>query len=236
MSPLFSFPGRSRLVAVMVAVAAAALISPMAAPPAGTADTVAVAKVSSAAAQPAFDAGVGASRAEAADAKVLKDKAEAREAAATVLAQEEQEAAAAAEQDRLAQAEQEAAAAEARAAAEQTKAAQEALATRVINVGYAGGQDVVDMGVGPVLFPLPGNWPPYVAEHDFHGGWDRIGTLTPGMKVTMTGLVAGSYTVGEMIHVPRGGRTSDLAFSVMPQVMLQTCIPGTEMMLVVGLY
>lgn len=114
--------------------------------------------------------------------------------------------------------------------------AEAAQAGRVIHVGYTGKQDVVDMGVGPVLFPLPGNWPPYVAEHDFHGGWERIGTLAPGMPVTMTGLVTGSYTVGEIINVPRGGRTADLVFNVMPKVMLQTCIPGTSMMVVVGLY
>lgn len=135
------------------------------------------------------------------------------------------------------QAEQEAARAAEEAARVQAEAdAAAAAAGRVINVGYAGGQDVVDMGVGPVLFPLPGNWPPYVAEHDFYGGWDRIGTLAPGMTVTMTGLVSGTYTVGEIINVPRGGRTSDLVFSVMPKVMLQTCIPGTSLMVVVGLY
>lgn len=107
---------------------------------------------------------------------------------------------------------------------------------RVIHVALAGGQDVVDMGAGPVLFPLPGGWPPYVAEHDSHGGWARFGTLSHGMTVTMTGLVTGTYTVGEIINVPRGGTASDLHFTNMPKVMLQTCIPGTDRMVVVGLY
>lgn len=107
---------------------------------------------------------------------------------------------------------------------------------RIIHVGLAGGQDVVDMGAGPVLFPLPPGWPPYVAEHDYHGGWQRFGTLSPGMSVTMTGLVTGTYTVGEIISVPRGGNSSDLRFANMPQVMLQTCVPGTNTMIVVGLY
>lgn len=107
---------------------------------------------------------------------------------------------------------------------------------RVIHVALAGGQNVVDMGAGPVLFPLPAGWPPYVAEHDSHGGWARFGTLSHGMTVTMTGLVTGTYTVGEIINVPRGGNASHLTFSSMPKVMLQTCIPGTDRMVVVGLY
>lgn len=107
---------------------------------------------------------------------------------------------------------------------------------RVVNVSLAGGQNVVDLGAGPVLFPLPG-YPPYVAEHDFTGGWDRFGTLSAGMQVTMTGLVAGTYTVGQIINVPQGGKATELnQFAVMPKVLLQTCIPGTNRMIVVGLY
>lgn len=113
----------------------------------------------------------------------------------------------------------------------------ESPASRIINVSLAGGQNVVDMGAGPVLFPLPAGFPQYVAEHDYAGGWDRIGTLTVGTKVTMTGLVTGDYTVGQTINVPKGSRTSTLvAFDTMPNLLLQTCIPGTNMMVVVGLY
>lgn len=110
-------------------------------------------------------------------------------------------------------------------------------AARVIHVALAGGQDVVDWQAGPVLFPLAG-WPPYVAEHDFAGGWARFGSLSVGMNVTMTGLVTGTYTVGKIINVPRGGSTADLYEfqNQMPKVMLQTCIPGTNRMMVVGLY
>ena len=109
--------------------------------------------------------------------------------------------------------------------------------SREVYVGLAGGQAVVDQGRGPVLFPLPGGFPPYVAEHDMAGGWARFGTLSPGMTVRMTGLVGGTYTVGQIINVPKGGSTAELRqFSTTPKVMLQTCIPGTSRMIVVGLY
>jgi hypothetical protein len=69
------------------------------------------------------------------------------------------------------------------------------------------------------------------------GGWARFGTLSAGMKVSMSGLVTGTYTVGKTINVPKGGSTNEFAaFGVMPKVLLQTCIPGTKRMIVVGLY
>lgn len=112
-----------------------------------------------------------------------------------------------------------------------------AVETRVVNVALAGGQNVVDLGAGPVLYTLPAGWPPYVVEHDFTGGWARFGSLSPGMQVTMTGLVTGTYTVGQIINVPKGGSTAEFRqFAVMPKVLLQTCIPGTDRMIVVGLY
>lgn len=108
---------------------------------------------------------------------------------------------------------------------------------RFVHVGLAGGQSVVDLGRGPVLFPIPAGFPPYVAEHDSTGGWARFGTLRSGMKVNMSGLVGGSYTVGQIITVPKGGNTDEFRkFAVMPKVLLQTCIPGTNKMVVVGLY
>jgi len=109
--------------------------------------------------------------------------------------------------------------------------------TRYVNVALAGGQSVVDQGRGPVLFPLGDGFPPYIAEHDMTGGWARFGTLRAGMKVNLSGLVTGSYTVGQIITVPKKSNTNELkAFTQMPKVMLQTCIPGTSQMIVVGLY
>lgn len=107
---------------------------------------------------------------------------------------------------------------------------------KVVYVGLSGGQSTVDLGQGPVLFPLAG-FPPYIAEHDSMGGWARFGNLGIGATVTMQGLVTGTYTVGQVITVPKGGDTTELsAFRTTPKVMLQTCIPGTNNMIVVGLY
>lgn len=108
---------------------------------------------------------------------------------------------------------------------------------RYIHVGLSGGQETLDLGRGPVLYSEFSPFGPYVAEHDFAGGWERFGTLSAGMTVTMTGLVNGTYTVGQIINVPKGGTTDELlAFGEMPKVFLQTCIPGTTRMIVVGLY
>lgn len=104
-----------------------------------------------------------------------------------------------------------------------------------IYVGAAGGQDVIDSCIGPVLFNgAPGYT--YVAEHDSCGGWARFGSLSNGMKVTMSGLVSGTYTVGGSVRVPQGANSYALAPLGSPAVILQTCIPGTNDMIVVGLY
>lgn len=109
--------------------------------------------------------------------------------------------------------------------------------SREVYVGLAGGQSVVDLQRGPVLFTLPAGFPPYVAEHDIAGGWARFGTLSAGMTVRMSGLVTGTYTVGQIINVPKHSNTDEFSkFNVMPKVLLQTCVPGTNRMIVVGLY
>jgi hypothetical protein len=69
------------------------------------------------------------------------------------------------------------------------------------------------------------------------GGWQRFGTLKKGMTVRLSGLVTGTYTVGQIINVPKGGSTDEFRqFKTMPTVLLQTCVPGTSRMIVVGLY
>lgn len=108
---------------------------------------------------------------------------------------------------------------------------------REVHVDLAGGQDVADLGRGPVLFNLPAGFPPYVVEHDLYGGWERFGTLREGMTVRMSGLVTGTYTVGQILNVPNDGTTDEFkAYKTTPKVMLQTCITGTDRMLIVGLY
>lgn len=109
--------------------------------------------------------------------------------------------------------------------------------SREISVELAGGQDVVDLGRGPVLFSLPAGFPPYIVEHDLYGGTEQFGTLQEGMTVKMSGLVSGTYTVGQIINVPNTGTTKEFkAYKTMPKVMLQTCITGTNRMIIVGLY
>ena len=232
-------PGRRQLYTCVVAVAAALMLAPVSASGTDSGPGQAAAmSVQSGAHQGITDAPTAAARAKSAPEATAAYSAASAEAEQVRAEQEAARVTAEQEAVRI-QAEQEAArvAAEQEAIRIQAEAdAVAAAAGRVINVAYAGGQDVVDLGVGPVLYPLSGNWPPYVAEHNFLGGWDRIGTLAPGMTVTMTGLVSGTYTVGEIINVPRGGHESDLVFSVIPKVMLQTCIPGTSLMVVVGLY
>lgn len=109
--------------------------------------------------------------------------------------------------------------------------------SREVLVELAGGQAAADLGRGPVLFSLPAGFPPYVVEHDLYGGWERFGTLEAGMVVRMSGLVSGTYTVGQILNVPNTGTTDEFkAFKKKPKVMLQTCITGTDRMIIVGLY
>lgn len=107
---------------------------------------------------------------------------------------------------------------------------------RNIHVGVSGGQETVDRCIGPVLFPLPDpNIPVYIAEHDGCGGWQRIGTLTKGQTVNMSGLVKGTYTVQEIVTVKKKSNSDQINFSRNHSVVLQTCIPSTDWMVVVGL-
>jgi hypothetical protein len=106
--------------------------------------------------------------------------------------------------------------------------------TRNIYVGIAGGQAETDLCAGPVLFQPPGYT--MVVEHDYCGGWERIGSIQQGMTVNLSGLISGSYTVGEVITIPLVNRLVDMNFVNTPVVYLQTCIPGTGRMVVLGLY
>lgn len=115
-------------------------------------------------------------------------------------------------------------------------AAKPAPVGRNIYVGVSGGQETVDRCIGPVLFPLPDpNIPVYIAEHDGCGGWQRIGTLTKGETVNMSGLVKGTYTVQEIVTVKKKSNSDQINFSRKHSVVLQTCIPSTDWMIVVGL-
>jgi hypothetical protein len=107
---------------------------------------------------------------------------------------------------------------------------------RQIYVGLSGGQSTIDLCQGPVLFQGSGLPYPYIAEHENCGGWWRIGSLQVGNQVNLSGLVAGTYTVGQVLSVNKFDTTDVLVFSSQPRAILQTCIPGTNQMLVFGLY
>jgi len=112
----------------------------------------------------------------------------------------------------------------------------QAPASRQIYVGLSGGQETVDLCQGPVLFVTAGLPYPYIAEHEQCGGWGRIGTLGMGSRVSLSGIVGGEYTVGQIINVNKFATTDALIFASTPRAILQTCIPGTNQMLVYALY
>lgn len=91
----------------------------------------------------------------------------------------------------------------------------------------------IDKCGGPVSVPLGGNRPILVAEHDFCGGSGWISRLNRGQAVDLSGpgIGSGIYVVAELKVVPRGGKAK---ISDLPKqdVVLQTCISKTEMVLV----
>lgn len=121
-----------------------------------------------------------------------------------------------------------------KAAAAKAEADRVAANTRNIDVELVGGQRETDWCIGPVLFQY-GSYT-MVVEHDRCGGWDRFGSITTGMTVNLTGVISGSYTVGEIITIPQINRLDDMEFQNRPVVYLQTCIPGTNKSVVIGLY
>jgi hypothetical protein len=120
------------------------------------------------------------------------------------------------------------------AAAAKAEADRIAANTRNIHVELTGGQTETDWCIGPVLFKYASYT--MVVEHDRCGGWERFGSITTGMKVNLSGVINGSYTVGEIITIPQINKLDDMRFQKRPVVYLQTCIPGTTRSVVIGLY
>jgi hypothetical protein len=121
-----------------------------------------------------------------------------------------------------------------RAEAARVEAERVAANTRNIHVELVGGQVETDWCIGPVLFQYESYT--MVVEHDRCGGWARFGSITTGMKVNLSGVINGSYTVGEIITIPQINKLDDMRFQKRPTVYLQTCIPGTSKSVVIGLY
>lgn len=109
------------------------------------------------------------------------------------------------------------------------------LAARTIYIAGSGGQELVDACIGPVHYTPTDAFAVFITEHDYCGGWDRFSGIGVGQTVTLAGY--GTYTAHARGQVPLGGTTSDVSavFGGFPKAVLQTCIPGTNQMLVIAL-
>lgn len=108
-------------------------------------------------------------------------------------------------------------------------------AVRTIYVAGSGGQAAVDSCIGPIHFTPTDAYSLFITEHDFCGGWAQFSGIGVGEKVSIPGY--GMYTVTARGQVPQGGTTNNVAavFGGFPRAVLQTCIPGTNQMLVIAL-
>ncbi|WLQ06997.1 LysM peptidoglycan-binding domain-containing protein [Arthrobacter oryzae] len=108
-------------------------------------------------------------------------------------------------------------------------------AVRTIYVAGAGGQAMVDACIGPIHFTPTDAYATFITEHDYCGGWARFSGIGVGETVSIPGY--GTFTVSGRGQVPNPGTTNNVSaiFGGFPRVILQTCIPGTSQMLVIGL-
>ncbi|MEQ4518724.1 LysM domain-containing protein [Pseudarthrobacter sp. B907] len=114
-------------------------------------------------------------------------------------------------------------------------AAAVAPAARTIFVAGSGGQAMVDRCIGPIHFTPTDAYSLFITEHDFCGGWARFSGISVGETVVVSGY--GTYTATGRGQVGQGGSTNDVAavFGGFPRAILQTCIPGTNQMLLIAL-
>ncbi|RAX47152.1 peptidoglycan-binding protein [Arthrobacter sp. AQ5-06] len=112
---------------------------------------------------------------------------------------------------------------------------QAAPAVRTIYVAGAGGQAMVDACIGPIHYTPNDGYSLFITEHDFCGGWARFSGIGVGETVSIPGY--GTYTATARGQVPNPGTTNDViaVFGGFPRAVLQTCIPGTNQMLMVAL-
>lgn len=108
-------------------------------------------------------------------------------------------------------------------------------AVHTIHVAGSGGQSMVDACIGPIHFTPTDAYSLFITEHDFCGGWARFSGIAVGETVNLVGY--GTYTATARGQVPQGGTTNNVAavFGGFPRAILQTCIPGTNQMLLVAL-
>ncbi|HAP89464.1 MAG TPA: peptidoglycan-binding protein [Arthrobacter bacterium] len=112
---------------------------------------------------------------------------------------------------------------------------QAAPAVRTIYVAGAGGQAMVDACIGPIHYTPNDGYSLFITEHDFCGGWARFSGIGVGETISIPGY--GTYTATGRGQVPNPGTTNDVigVFGGFPRAILQTCIPGTNQMLLIAL-
>ena len=112
---------------------------------------------------------------------------------------------------------------------------QAAPAVRTISIAGAGGQAMVDACIGPIHYTPNDGYSLFITEHDFCGGWARFSGIGVGETVSIPGY--GTYTATARGQVPNPGTTNDVirVFGGFPRASLQTCIPGTNQMLLIAL-
>ncbi|MGY4540712.1 LysM repeat protein [Arthrobacter sp. UYNi723] len=112
---------------------------------------------------------------------------------------------------------------------------QAAPAVRTIYVAGAGGQAMLDACIGPIHYTPNDGYSLFITEHDFCGGWARFSGIGVGETVSIPGY--GTYTATARGQVPNPGTTNDViaVFGGFPRAILQTCIPGTNQMLLIAL-
>lgn len=108
-------------------------------------------------------------------------------------------------------------------------------AVRTIYIAGAGGQGMVDKCIGPIHFTPTDAYSLFITEHDWCGGWARFSGIGVGEKVNLPGF--GTYTATGRGQISQGGTTNNVAalFGGFPRAVLQTCIPGTNQLLLIAL-
>lgn len=106
---------------------------------------------------------------------------------------------------------------------------------RTIFVAGSGGQVMVDRCIGPIHFTPTDAYSLFITEHDFCGGWARFSGIGVGETVVIAGY--GTYTASGRGQVAQGATTNAVSavFGGFPRAILQTCIPGTNRMLLIAL-
>lgn len=94
---------------------------------------------------------------------------------------------------------------------------------------------MVDKCIGPIHFTPTDAYSLFITEHDWCGGWARFSGIGVGETVNLPGF--GTYTATGRGQIPQGGTTNNVAalFGGFPRAVLQTCIPGTNQLLLIAL-